>query len=268
MDMLDLNQVLANVPHEGQVSEEDLAPNEEQEEKETPAESPTEDKPAEESPSPDGDSSQDDSNNLPFHKHPRWKEMYQSKKQLEDEVRQLRSQMEEKLARVEQPNTEVPERWKRLLGENPDAWAMWREEQEALKRDIIEQVRSLGEAERQAQIAAQKESETYVERSLNELEDEGKTFDRNELVKFLVDFKQKYKTVPMDEDGNIDFRAGYELFSQFKSEKQEAGKSKMTARKRIADFTTSNGSQRAEAPERDFLTSSDLRSQDWDTLFN
>lgn len=267
--MTDLNSFLADVPAED--SPMDLSVGEQQE-TDTPAESPEENKSPEESAvHPEGAANiQDEEEKLPFHKHPRWKEMYNKNKMLEEELSKMRGEFEEKVSRVEQrvapQETVIPEDFIKLYGDNPEAFRLWQKQQSDLAERIKADIREEGERITSAERAALQEGEKYVEDSLTALEADGKVFDRNELMKFLLDLKEKYGTMPEDAEKNVDFARGLELMIAMQGDRADGGEAKSRARKDIASFSASSGSGRGEDKSKDFMTSQELGRTDWDTL--
>ena len=97
---------LASVVKEG---EEEALKELDKEEKETPPAPPTETKPEEEkSPSPQGEKKEpeapntEDDSKLPFHKHPRWKAMYEDNETLKQQVEELSRFKEEVTPLIEE----------------------------------------------------------------------------------------------------------------------------------------------------------------------
>ncbi len=267
--MEDFNDVLAGVPSEGSANP--FAEQEEPQETETPAESPAEEEPTEDAPSPEGADNTQDEEKLPFHKHPRWKAMYERNKALEQEVAQTRSEMEERLRQVQEsvssvPRGEeaVPDEFVRLYGDNPEAFRLWRKQQEdfaaRVKNEVFQEMQQRQETDQRNL----QEGERYVESSLQELEVEGAEFNRNELMKFMLDFRDRFGALPTDDRDNIDFRRGLELMMEMKG-KMGSDRQKSQARKDLAAFSSSGG-KNSEPPDKDYLTAQDLRNTDWDTL--
>lgn len=265
--MSDLDNFLASVPSEDAPFV--LTENEEQPETETSEEvASPEANQNEDTPSTTADEKSDEEN-VPFHKHPRWKEMYDSKKRLESEVETLREELDQRFEEVRrsvpQAPEQIPDRFVKLYGDDPEAYRLYqeqrREDLETLKAELREEAR---QANAQEEIAL-REGTRHVEDSLEALEAEGKSFDRNELMKFMLDFKDKYGALPTDDDDNIDFHRGYELMSAMKGSNAQAS-AKAKARKDLAAFSGSSGSGKADDSGRDYLTSNDMKNLDWDTL--
>jgi len=268
------NDILADVPGEGQSFDEILAETREQQEGDAPAESPTGTDQMEHSPSPDGepepktqDNNQDESK-LPFHKHPRWQQMHDRAERAEAEVNKLRQEMQEKLSSINpsaQTPAQLPDRFVKLYGDNPEAWKLYREEQEEMVNRAVERLRQEEQQKRDQEQEAMKQANEHVSSSLQDMHDEGLDFQDNELMKFMLDFKEKYGALPTDDKDNIDFRRGLQLMQEFNQAKTQVQQEKATARKRVADFTTSSKS-RSAGSEKTAFTSQDMKNIDWDDL--
>lgn len=251
-----LNEVMADVKHEG-----DTDPfvafekPEADKETETPTDSPAVKEVKVEEPI-QGDNTEV-KKEIPFHEHPRWKER-------EAELQELRafkesaapklSELEQKLKPSEKSN--IPEWFKELYGENEVAWQKYSEhtqqEREQMTKDILAQQ----EAKREE---AQKE-ETYwnnwVEEGVKGLQLVGLEFDRNALLKTMLDNPKEVTNAL----GNFDFNLGYKLYR----EKNPINQVNSEARKKLADTATK--SSPSEKSSKDFMTSNELRGKSWNQL--
>lgn len=213
-------------------------------EKDTPAESPTEIKPE-----------KSEKKEVAFHEHPRWIERENKLKEFETRNQEI----ERELAELKKPKSDVeidPE-WKALWGDNPDAYQKWlaleAKREEKVKKDILE--------EQQKQVEQQK-AETdhwnkWVSDELGKLEAEGNKFDRNALIKTMLDFR------PTDEHNNFDFKKGYEIYKALNPENTV----KADARKQVADMVTKGGSK-TDGDKKHFRTSDEMRRRSWGSLGN
>ena len=80
--------------------------------------------------------------------------------------------------------------------------------------------------------------------------------ERNAFFKFMTTYK------PTDEAANLDFRVGWGLFNQLKTQPK---KETVTQKKEIAAQTMDEG--KGETKKRDFLTPNDLKGG-WDEIDN
>lgn len=249
-----LNEILADVKSDGDTDPFKAL----DKETETPSESPAEKEVKVEEPVQGVNT--EEKKEVPFHEHPRWKER-------EEELRKLREFREEvtpKLAEFDQiksslnkgEKSTIPEWFIELYGENEVAWQKYSEhtaqEREQMAKDILAQQ----ETKRQE---AQKE-ETYwnnwVEEGINSLQVVGLEFDRNALIKTMLD-NPKETTNAL---GNFDFNLGYKLYR----EKNPPVQVNSEARKKLADTTTRSST--TDKGSKDYMTSNDLRNKSWNQL--
>lgn len=251
-----LNEILADVKHEG-----DLDPFKQFEkpeastEKDTPSDSPADKEPKVEEPG-QGDNTAD--KQVPFHEHPRWKEREEELKELrafKDEASSKLSEFERKISKPSE-NTNIPDWFKELYGENEVAWQKYQEhsqqEREQMKKDIL--------AEQEAKREEAQKEETYwnnwVEEGIRGLQSVGLEFDRNVLIKTMLDNPKEVTNAL----GNFDFNLGYKLYR----EQNPISQVNTDARKRIADTTTKSSSTEKRA--KDYMTSNELRGKSWNQL--
>lgn len=205
------DEVFANVPSEGNSLDIDKAFErlEEKEQGGSPSESQPEKK--EVSPAPQGDekdSTVGEEKPLPFHKHPRWIKTQESLAQYEKRL----AEYEEKIANLEKSSKtiELPQWWKDSYGDTDESKKRFTEYETATQaeRDRIKQeVKEDLQREVQQEQTTSTQGEEYVETQLAEMTEEGLKFDRNSLLKFMVDFQEEFgEGSLLDKDGNYDFR--------------------------------------------------------------
>lgn len=257
--MSEINEALADIPREDQTLEEFFG----DKEQESPSDPPPENEPEGDKPA-EGDDTQSESEDKPeeeedepFHK--RWKVREEKLKtelreEFEQELEQVRNSVVP--APATDSETEVPDSFKRLYGDDPEAY-------KAFKSEIRRELEDEWAAKEQAQAEArQKEAEeaaywqNWVKTELDTLEASGEKFDRNELTQVML----KYK--PTTEDGNFDFQAGLEIYKALNPTEDTSAKSK--ARKQIADSITAPS--KGEPAKRDFQTPETLRNVSWHSL--
>lgn len=261
--MSDESSFLADIQNEG-------SPAFTEGEKETPTSSPEETKPETESPSAQGDEKAEESStntvseeNMPFHEHPRWKEVYGQAKlvpELQEKLSDLeayKQQVEERFTKLSgNQNPSAPEWIQEGFGDNPALQGKFSQYEKDLEDRIVQRVYSEQEKARSQAEKAQSSAQEFVNRSMQELEDEGLKFDRNELLKVAVEYR------PSDDSGNIDLRKAYRILEATKEDTSERSK----ARKEIAAGTTAKS--KAESAPRDYVTSNDLRNKSWSRLID
>lgn len=262
--MSEINELLADVKQEGTPIA-DLV--------ETPSDSPTEketekDKPAE------GENTPED--NLPFHKHPRWIERENELKTLRErdeqtarELAELKSFKEETSKRFE-PDSEVPEWFQKLYGDNKEAYKAYEVEH---KRELAEIEQGIITRQQEAILQAEAENKKWlgwVDTGIKNLEKEigidltsendkdvnGNPVNatRNEILKLMLD----YGTT--DESGNYDFKKGYEIYKLM----HQNDTNNSQDRKKLADTITK--SSNTVRKEKDYMTLNDTRRKSWATL--
>lgn len=258
-----LKEFLASIPNEG---DEVSLGNQDAQEGEAPAGSPAEDSQTETAPSPGGANNQEE-NNVPFHKHPRWIEMRDEKARLEARLAELESRQQQPAPQQEAPRetahgSKIPDWFVKLYGENYEAYEAYqehvREERKAIRDSLEQEERQRAETQRAEAERwnswAKRSMETIDERhGANLMSDESR---RKDFLSFVL----KYK--PTDDSGNIDMVKGWELY-QLRNSPDPA---KASARKAAADRVQSDAKP-AEKPKKDYLTSQELRRTDWRDLF-
>lgn len=228
-------------------------------ETETPAESSPANKVEEEKPK-EGEDTGDVPNTpekeVPFHEHPRWKA-----RQVEiEELRQFKEEATAKLSALEQKtatqeNIEIPKWFTTLYGENAEAWGAWQEadqiQKESWKRELVEdQVRQRQEAQ-----AEEQKWDQWINVEVEKLKAEGLTFDRNELIKAVLDYG------PTDENNNYDFKKAYNILQATKTVPQDKT---VETKKRIANMSSSGKS--GESAPKDYVSSAEIRKVSWNQI--
>ena len=251
---MSLEEILADVKQEGADPFKEFDP-EANKEKETPAESSTPKEPEVKEPI-QGDNTDEDK--TPF--SIRWKSHAENlKAELEtkhqEELGKLRQEFEAKIPPKES-NKNIPEWFVKLYGENEEAWKAYdehsQEEREQMKKDIL--------AEQETKREEAKKEETYwnnwVEEGIKGLQTVGLEFDRNALIKTMLDNPKEVTNAL----GNFDFNLGYKLYR----EQNPASLVNTDARKKLADTTTKTSP--SEKGSKDYMTSNELRGKSWNQI--
>ena len=244
--MDDIKDVLADVKNEGEKDPFEAL------EKETPSESLPEKEPEEKSEKEVPEKEE------PFHKHPRWLERENELKELRERDKQTAQELadlKEFREKTEQrfSSTDVPEWFKTLYGDNKEAYTLYQKHHEQEVQQIESGILARQQAYAQQQQAEQSKWNTWVDNEIVRLKDEGKEFDKNSLIKIMLDYR------PTDQNNNFDFNKGYEIYSMLNKKTE-----KVDAKKEIAD--KANSSSRGEKPKKDYMTNNDLRSKSWGAL--
>lgn len=283
-----LDEFLTEVQHEG-------VPEQNQEEKKTPSESSTEETKEEKSPSSQGeekteetketeeeskeeskDKSEEETketeeskdsteteDKVPFHKHPRWKSMYEKNKDMAeviDDLKAFKDEVQPKLKELTQAQQtqQTPSWFTDIAGDNPEAWTKYQAHETALKKQIKEEFQ---QEQTDLQDKQKKEADkwtNWVEDSVQGLKDEGLKFDRNELMKVVVEYR------PTDNEGNLDFKKGYEIMTKLNAVQKNEKTQKVKEKKKVASQTMEDS--KGETKTKDFVTTHDLKNQDWTQL--
>lgn len=188
----------------------------------------------------------EDEEELPFHKHPRFKAITTENRELKARLDELSQTVQESLANVAQPTegVKVPDWFALAYGDNPEAYQALQQFEQAreqeLKQSILKEI-----AEEKTQKKQQDNAiKEFIDTEINTLKDEGNSFDANELKKIVLDNKL------FDADGKLNFRAGLMLLKASKPDKT-------SVKKEVANLTApTSGGTTARA---DVTTAKDLR---------
>ena len=213
------------------------------EQTETAPESSPEQKTETQAPAVEGANTQTEEN-LPFHKHPRWKQMYEENKTLKQTVESLNAFKTEvePLVKTLQPQQPIPEWFKNTYGDSPEIWKQYQTYDKVAREQIKSELLSEIKAEEDKKTQETQKWNDWVAESLTALEDEGLKFNRNELQKFMVDWQKEYGTLPINAEGNIDFRKSLELMEKVKPKVDT--EATLEAKKKIAaKVSSTSGSE-------------------------
>lgn len=195
-------------------------------EKETPTESQSEEQPVEKQTQPPEDKQPEEQ--LPFHEHPRWKKMYSENRSLKEEIASIKEDMQSFSQNESQGEEPIPRWFSSILGDDKETWnefLSWdNQRQQAYRENVLSEL----ESQKTQEAESQKQWDSWLEENIEELKSEGKTFDRNKLLKVMLDFQ------PIDSEGNYDFRKGIQIYEMM----EKSITKKMDSRKEIADLTS------------------------------
>jgi len=237
-------------------------------EMENSAESSPEENQVEQSPSSQGETAQavnaENEDNLPFHKHPRFKALIEEKNKLQSTLNELLPLKEEIERLKTQPvatqsaRQPIPQWFSALYGENSDAWSAYQSHSQEERKQMMADIKEELKREQQREAQESQKWNTWIEGQLTELKSEGKQFERNEFLKFMRDYS------PVDHQGNYDFKKGFELYEL---KKQSESIVKNQGRKSIAAATMSSRPG-AEPKSKDYVTPKDLRAKGLGAFLN
>lgn len=234
--------------HNGQTTENDNSdtpPVEKNEDGKEPSQSGEKNNPAEE--------------DIPFHKHPRFKALTDEKNQLKQTVEEMQIKLQELSTITQQTpdqKEDVPKWFSEAFGDDTKVWSAFKEYNEnqikQVEKSVEERIKSKSKEEQESV----SKWNNWIESEVDRLKDDGKQFDKNELLKVANDFR------PVDEKtGYINFDKAYEILSFMKSKDSQAGKEKADIKKNIISENKSHEPQRSSE-----LTSKDVRYRDWRDL--
>ena len=252
LTQMDIKDELAEIPSDG-IKLEDIK----KEEEKAPAESPTENKSEEETEEEKTArevKEQEEEDKIPFHKHPRFKALVEEKNQYKEDLEKMREDMESKFSEIKESQsktTEIPSWFTELLyGDNEVAWGKYQEHDKETRAEIKRELREEFESEKKEQENSATKWNTWIDNQVDSLKDEGLKFDKNELMKVMMDYK------PSDDAGNLDFKKGYQIMEVLKKKDPE----KFKARKEIVD---DSGKSKAEPQNKAYFTPEDMRGKGW-----
>lgn len=196
---------------------------------------------------------QEEEDNIPFHKHPRFKALVEEKNQYKKDLDAMREEMESKFSEIKdsQPkDSKIPAWFTELYGENETAWTKFKEQDKATREEIKREIREELKNEQEEKENASTKWNTWIDEQVTSLKDEGLKFDKNELMKIMMDYK------PSDDAGNLDFKKGYEIMELLKKKDPEKSKT----RKEIVD---DSGKSKSEPEAKKWFTPDDMRGVGW-----
>ena len=229
-----------------------------------PEESQPEETKTETDPSQEGDNTSDGTSNkeeqVPFHKHPRWIERENELKELRDFKEQF-SDLPEKVETLQEKQksntTDLPADWVFLYGDDDASRKLYdyNQKQRETDRELLrKELREEREAELKLEEEETKKWDEWVSSEIDLLKEEGKSFNKNELLKVALEFQ------PTDEDGNISLRKSLEILESRKA----AGKPDNSGRKKIAANTATTA--QGEQPPSQVASTNTLRNKSFLSL--
>ena len=221
-----------------------------------------------ETPASEGVKNTQDDEKLPFHKHPRWKALYNENRNLRKQIEDYASTTQKELADLkakqsqQQPQSiSIPDWFNELYGDNPVAWQKFQAHDQQTRNQIKQEI--LGEIQQREQVAQQESLKwnTWVDEALTTLGEEiglnlaeGTTDSpnstRNEILKIALDYQ------PTDNNGMVDLKKAYLIWKQTKGSQPSE---KTEAKKKVADIAGTRS--KGEAKERGFVTPKELRNK-------
>jgi hypothetical protein len=195
---------------------------------------------------------------LPFHEDPKVQAYLD--RQMENREARIREEFESRIENLQEISTptssSIPAWFSELYGDNEIAWQKYSEHEQARTEEIENRILARQQEEAQRQIKETEHWNNWVDTEINRLAASGHKFDRNKLIKTMLDYS------PTDENNNLDFDKGMRIYEALE-EKPDSTKS--VARKALADTTTVT-STTGESPKKDYMSSNELRRRSMSSL--
>lgn len=169
---------------------------------------------------------------VPFHEHPRFQKLYSELKSSREEIKELRGFRDETEKRFNNLNQEekVPEWFADSFGSDPVLWTKFNKYQEGLTSELEKKIElKLSNKDRELEAARNWKSE-----QISKLEDKGYEFNKEELEATMRKF------LPTDNNGNLDFEKGYEIYKMTKSTVKNSTEKRVVADKTQTSTRESN----------------------------
>ena len=153
----------------------------------------------------------------------------------------------------------LPAWWTKQYGDTPESKERYQlVTQKDGELDWIKQS-ILGELDQRSQQeqAQTQEGEQYVDSQLAEMSDEGLKFERNSLLKFMVDFQEEFGAGSLlDAEGNYDFRKSLKLMERFEADEADTS---VDTKKQLASQANRSKSSTPNPSKVPVVTRKDLK---------
>jgi len=201
----------------------------------------------------------EDEDNLPFHKHPRWiareNELSDLRESNEATARELEELKTIKESKTNNSKSDIPDWFSELYGENETAWQKYSEHEQTRTDEIENRILARQQEKAQQQVAEDTKWNKWVDSEIAQLEADGHQFERNKLIKTMLDYS------PTDANNNLDFKKGIRIYEALEGKPDSA---KSDARKELADKTTAT--TKGEPVKKNYMTPAELRNRSWGSL--
>jgi len=221
-------------------------------------------KPTEADEDTDSDEDTPEQDNVPFHKHPRFKAIIDKNKALEDTVKTLQDKLETKPEDVQKTDPDdMPEWAKQAFGTDEYGQQLYSGflknntvDKGKLKAELVSEIKAEQQAQAKTQENEVKKWQDRIDTEVQDLKDKGYSFNKNELL----DIVDQY--TPKDSNGNfttdlMSFDKAYDILQLQKKSKSQP---KADAKKKIASMGAP-GNKVTSGGEDKVTTSADLRNK-------
>ncbi len=274
-----LDDLISNFEQDDELfSPEDLTKNRKEEQSEELEEEELyDDKEKEESdeqPPQEGDNTLDENNEpdeIPFHKHPRWQKKIEENNELRRKIAELESSRVSPKENVHTPDETLPDWWVEIAGNDDKSARAYNEltknlTQKAIQEMSLSQMKKVEEEQRFVNTITSN-LQTIDDTFGTNLLDESNTAERTDFLNYVEELS------PKDENGKItglpNFQKAFKAWNaekQIQKEKQEESKPKPNTiiRKQVSDLTK-NSSQTPKT-EKKSIDVSKMSWSDWRNL--
>ena len=212
--------------------------------------------------------------NIPFHKHPRWKELNEGWKNRfnsqeerhQEDLKKLREDFEGRFQKSKPAESVKIPNW---FGGDEEAWNQYQEHQQQLVKQAEENAFNKVTQQQKEQAQATKEANDYFDSQISEIESdselnpEGNPISQNEknkLLKFLSDQNDKGVLI-LDNKNRWNYKAAYEMM---RARNVENVTDSIEEKKKVARATISDN--RSEEKPKSFKTANDFKGKNWGSL--
>lgn len=202
-----------------------------------------------------------DEDNIPFHKHPRFKNLIKENKELRATLAEINQKLTaQPTAEGDQgKEAEVPNWFKSIYGDSQELWKEFSAHSATQQQEIVAKaVEMLREEITRPQREAE-QVQTWIKDKIAELHDDGEEFEDDDLINVMKEY------TPFGDNGQLDFRKGLKLMKAFATvkSKESTEKEKSDARKKIGAMTAGGGQG---APAKSAVNMNDIRKKSFNQL--
>ena len=202
-----------------------------------------------------------DEDNLPFHKHPRFKNLIKENKELKTMLAEINEKLSvnPKGQEADQGNDTIPNWFKSIYGDNQELYKEFSAHSGQQQKEIVAKaVETLREEFTRPQREAE-QVQTWIHDKITELHDDGEEFQEEDLISVMKEY------TPFGENGQLDFRKGLKLMRAFATVKSKdtTDKEKSEARKKIGAMTAGGGQG---TPTKSAVNMNNIRKMSWNQL--
>ncbi|MHA2064053.1 MAG: hypothetical protein ACXABY_06700 [Candidatus Thorarchaeota archaeon] len=216
-------------------------------------------------PSQEGEDNTPDESTVPFHEHPRFKELVEQKNQFSSQSKELQEKLEqstEKIASLEKAfnaiaeskGGDLPDEYIKLMGDDEPAKEYFKFMQHMIEQGVSNKLKAqedAARAEEQKQQKQREEWENVIDAQIKEISSEGHQVDRDELIKFA----SEHSTGGM----LMDLRIAHKLMTTISGNSVEKAKEEKKANAGLVSSKTNSTPATADKT----VSLNDVRKRSW-----